>query len=141
MVVFPPGQLLLRSAIAGVFALEEAPSPDYLAHTGAVLALRPHAFRASAECVRNLSDFLRNQQDRYEETGAPLLLITGEGDAIVPSGTTPIRWSVASRALPASIFAEPARTASHAGDRGRRAYPSLHGSLIIGRAGRTRVRD
>ena len=82
--VFPFGQVFLDSAIGGVFA-PEAPTPDYRARTGAILALRPGAFRASSEDVRNLSDFLEGQGRRYGEIASPLLLITGERDTIVPA--------------------------------------------------------
>lgn len=81
---FPLGQLILDSAIENVFA-PEVPSEDYRARTGAILALRPAAFRASTEDVRNLSPFLEKQNGRYDAIDAPLLLITGGGDTIVPA--------------------------------------------------------
>ncbi len=82
--VFPLGQLLLDTVIAGVFA-PEPPPPDYRVRTAAILALRPRAFRASAEDLRHLSGFLQGQQGRYEEIESPLLLVTGSGDEIVPA--------------------------------------------------------
>ena len=82
--VFPFGQAFLDSAIGGVFA-PEAPTPDYRTRTGAILALRPGAFSASSEDVRNLSEFLEGQSRRYGEIASPLLLITGERDIIVPA--------------------------------------------------------
>ena len=63
----------------------ETPTLDYRAKTGAILALRPNAFRASAEDVRRLSKYLAVQSLRYNEITNPLLLITGENDAIVPA--------------------------------------------------------
>ena len=82
--VFPLGQVFLNSAIGNVFA-PEPPTVDYRARTGAVLALRPGAFRASAEDLRNLSAFLKSQSPRYDRIGSPLLLVTGERDTIVPA--------------------------------------------------------
>ncbi len=82
--VFPLGQFLLDTMIDGVFH-PEAPTPEYKAKTGAVLALRPGAFQASAEDVRMLSDYLDGQSSRYDEIEMPLLLITGENDTIVPA--------------------------------------------------------
>lgn len=83
-VVFPLGQLVLESAIAGVFA-PETPVPEYRDRTGAALALRPGPFRASTEDVRNLSGFLEDQSQRYDTITSPLLLITGNGDTTVPA--------------------------------------------------------
>lgn len=82
--VFPLGQVFLNSAIGNVFA-PEPPTPGYRTRTGAILALRPPAFRASAEDLRNLSRFLQAQSARYEQIDRPLLLITGERDTIVPA--------------------------------------------------------
>lgn len=81
---FPLGQLVLDPAIENVFA-PEAPTTDYRTRTSAILALRPDAFYASTEDVRSLSAFLEQQSPRYEGIDAPLLLITGEQDTIVPA--------------------------------------------------------
>ncbi len=82
--VFPAGQLLLDQVVAGIFA-PEAPVPDYRTRIGAALALRPAAFRANAEDMRNVSQYLETQRERYGEIEVPLLLVTGERDTIVPS--------------------------------------------------------
>ena len=82
--VFPLGQLVMESAIAGVFA-PEMPTPGYRDRTGAALALRPAAFRASADDVRYLSGFLEGQSLRYDDVARPLLLITGDRDTTVPA--------------------------------------------------------
>lgn len=80
----PFGQLLLNSAIDDIFA-PEPPTPGYRSRTSVDLSLRPGAFRASSEDLRNLNDFLRAQSPRYEQIDSPLLLITGERDTIVPA--------------------------------------------------------
>ncbi len=83
-IVFPAGQLLLNSAVMNVFS-PETPPKRYLERTGAILAVRPGAFQASAEDVRNLSGFLETQERLYDRIKAPLLLVTGEKDTIVPA--------------------------------------------------------
>jgi len=83
-IVFPLGQFLLDSIISGVFH-PDTPTPDYKTKTGAMLALRPGAFQASAEDVRMLSEYLESQSTRYDEIKSPLLLVTGENDTIVPA--------------------------------------------------------
>jgi len=83
-IVFPLGQFLLDSLISGVF-YPDTPTPDYKTKTGAILALRPGAFQASAEDVRMLSKYLENQSSRYGEIEGPILLVTGESDTIVPA--------------------------------------------------------
>ena len=80
--VFPLGQLTLDRVIASVFAPEQ-PTPEYRRRTGAILALRPGPFRASAQDISNLSSFLAEQSKRYEQIEARLLLITGSGDSVV----------------------------------------------------------
>lgn len=81
--VYPAGQLLLDRAVAGVFSPEPVP-PRYVERTGIALALRPHSFLADAEDVRGLSEYLRQQSQRYAEIDQPLLLITGDADHVVP---------------------------------------------------------
>ncbi|MEP3275713.1 MAG: alpha/beta hydrolase [Stappiaceae bacterium] len=83
-IVFPAGQALLESAVSNVFSPEQPPA-GYLERTGAILAIRPGAFRSSAEDVRNLSAFLELQERRYDKIEVPLLLVTGEKDTIVPA--------------------------------------------------------
>tara|TARA_R110000868_G_scaffold11981_37_gene58205 strand:+ start:1631 stop:2578 length:948 start_codon:yes stop_codon:yes gene_type:complete len=90
--VMPVGQMVFDTAVEAVFAPEQ-PTDDYRARTGAVLALRPAAFQASAEDVRNLSSFLEGQSRRYGEIKKPLLLVTAENDTIVPA------WNHAERVV------------------------------------------
>ncbi len=91
-VVFPAGQLLIGRATTEVFSPNPAPD-DYARRTGALLALRPAAFRASAQDVRRLSSYLEGQSRRYRDIRVPLLLVTGDADAIVPS------WNHADRLI------------------------------------------
>lgn len=83
-VVLPIGQLVFDQAVKGVFAPEQ-PTRDYRKRTGAILALRPNAFQSSSEDIRNLSDYLERQAERYGEIETPLLMITGNRDTIVPA--------------------------------------------------------
>lgn len=98
-IVMPVGQAVFDSAIQNVFDPEE-PTQNYQERTGAVLALRPGPFRASAQDVRNLSPFLERQSTRYGEIEAPLLMITAEKDIIVPA------WNHADRVVKALPHAE-----------------------------------
>lgn len=98
-IVFPAGQVLLKSAVANVFS-PETPPHGYLERTGAILAIRPGAFQASAEDVRNLSGFLEGQERLYDRITAPLLLVTGEKDTIVPA------WNHADRLAKRLVHAQ-----------------------------------
>ncbi len=97
--IHPIGQALMQPYIAAVFAPEQPPD-DYAERTGAVLALRPNAFRATAEDVTLLSDYLERQSVRYDEITAPVLLVTGEKDTIVPA------WNHADRLAERLLHAE-----------------------------------
>lgn len=82
--VYPAGQLLIDQGIQSVFAPNAVPD-GYRERTAVELTLRPVAFQANAEDMRLLSDFLREQSQRYADITQPLLLITGDADDIVPS--------------------------------------------------------
>ncbi len=83
-IVYPVGRFLLQDVAAKVFAPDPM-GPDHLTRTGATLALRPDTFLANAEDCGRLSDFLIDQSRRYPTIQTPLLLITGDSDAIVPA--------------------------------------------------------
>lgn len=83
-VVFPIGQIWLDRVAVNVFSPDPA-TPGHVQQIGALLALRPHTFLANAQDIRELSDYLRDQQPRYPMLGSPLLLITGDSDPIVPA--------------------------------------------------------
>ncbi len=89
---YPFGMLALDGAVRTVFAPNPVPR-NYLETTGVGLALRPDEFRANAEDVRLLSDFLAIQSRRYPEIDQPLLLLTGSADDIVPA------WNHAERLI------------------------------------------
>ncbi|MGK0171015.1 MAG: pimeloyl-ACP methyl ester carboxylesterase [Gammaproteobacteria bacterium] len=91
-VVYPGGRLLLEQSIAQVFS-PNTPPADYVARTGAILALRPEAFLASARDVRRLSAFLLEQSKRYDTIQVPVLLLTGDQDSVVPA------WNHADRLI------------------------------------------
>lgn len=82
--VYPVGRLKLTASIEAVFAPAE-PTPDYASRTGIVLALRPAPYRASAEDLLHLSRHLKEQSRRYAELTAPVLMITGAQDTVVPA--------------------------------------------------------
>lgn len=83
-IVYPIGQIVIDEAIKTVFSPNPVTS-GYKKRTGAFLALRPDTFRANAEDLRELSDFLSRQSRRYKEITEPVLLITGDSDNIVPA--------------------------------------------------------
>lgn len=83
-IVYPVGRFLLQDVAAKVFAPDPM-GPEHIARTGATLALRPDTFLANAEDCGRLSNFLVAQSRRYPTIQTPLLLITGDSDAIVPA--------------------------------------------------------
>ncbi|ANG63243.1 hypothetical protein A8C75_12690 [Marinobacterium aestuarii] len=82
--VYPLGSQTLESAVASVFAPNPVPA-HYSQSTGVGLSLRPGVFLANAEDARGLSQFLARQSRHYGDIRRPLLLLTGEDDAIVPA--------------------------------------------------------
>ena len=86
------GPLAIDGGIAEV--LSPDPVPDgYRSRTGVDLSLRPRTFLANAEDVRRLSPFLAEQRAGYSRIQVPLLLITGDGDDLVPA------WNHADRLI------------------------------------------
>lgn len=83
-VVVPAAGVRLEAGIAEVFEPNRVP-PDYIERTAVRLAIRPDAFRASAEDVLRLSPYLAGQSRRYAELQMPMLLITGADDGVVPA--------------------------------------------------------
>jgi pimeloyl-ACP methyl ester carboxylesterase len=90
--VYPTGQLMSGAAIQHVF-WPETPPPQYAHETGLSLALRPDAFRASAEDIAGLSAFLEDQSQHYKALRVPVLLIHGTHDRVVPA------WNHATRTM------------------------------------------
>ncbi|MCH9670467.1 MAG: alpha/beta hydrolase, partial [Gammaproteobacteria bacterium] len=64
--VYPVGRWLLPEAVRAVFT-PESPPAEYERRHGTVLALRPKAFRASAQDLLHLSDHMAKQSVRYPE--------------------------------------------------------------------------
>ena len=75
--VLPAGYLLLQPGVAAVFG-PQTPPPDYAARTAVSLILRPTEFRANAEDLVGLKDFLTAQAPRYGEIKLPVAIISGD---------------------------------------------------------------
>ena len=93
------GRLGVGSGIASAFS-PNPPPPAYLERTGVELTLRPRTFLANAEDIRLLSPFLERQSMHYAHVRHPLLLITGDTDAVVPA------WNHAERLVQQAPKAE-----------------------------------
>lgn len=78
----PLGLTLLPSGFAGVFA-PEVPPDGLIEATAAKLALRPQAFRASAEDIRGLKARLAAFLPRYAGISAPTVVLAGDRDRVV----------------------------------------------------------
>lgn len=94
----PLGLALLPSGYAGVFA-PETPPPGLIEATAAKLALRPDAFRASAEDIRGLKARLAAFVPRYGEIAAPTVVMSGDADRVV---STTIHATAFAAAVPGS---------------------------------------
>jgi pimeloyl-ACP methyl ester carboxylesterase len=81
-VALPLGLLLIRSAVANVFA-PQAPPPDYIRRTATRLVLRPREFVANAQDLAVLKEFVAAQVPRYGAIRAPTLIISGDRDSVV----------------------------------------------------------
>lgn len=81
--VMPLGLATARSSVENAFSPE--PVPESFAHSPVSLSLRPHSFRANAEEMRGLKDFLKKQCTRYGELRMPLVIVAGEDDRVVNS--------------------------------------------------------
>jgi pimeloyl-ACP methyl ester carboxylesterase len=75
--VLPAGYFLSRAGVAAVFAPQSAP-PDYAARTAVALILRPPEFRANAQDLVGLKDFVTAQAPRYGEIKLPVAIISGD---------------------------------------------------------------
>jgi pimeloyl-ACP methyl ester carboxylesterase len=81
--VLPAGYFLLGPGVAAVFA-PQTPPPDYAARTAVALLLRPSEFRANAQDLASLKEFVTGQASRYGEIKVPVAIISGDGtDRIV----------------------------------------------------------
>ena len=75
--VLPAGYFLLRPGVAAVFA-PQTPPPDYAAQTAVALILRPSEFRANAQDLVGLKDFVTAQAPRYGDIKVPVAIISGD---------------------------------------------------------------
>ncbi len=80
--VTPIGQASISTAIENTFSPNPAP-PLYSEQAGVRLILRPSNFRANAEDVINLREFLAEQSQRYDDIAIPMTIITGLKDGTV----------------------------------------------------------
>ena len=74
----------VEQQIAGIFAPQRPPE-GYLEGVGAPLALRPDTFRFNGQDVRNLKPFLAEMSKNYPKLTAPLEILHGAADSIVPA--------------------------------------------------------
>lgn len=88
------GDLFVHTLVAPAFALvadrsvarnfaPNVPPADYVQRAGLELLIRPGNWRANAEDMRNLAEFLAQQQPRYGELQMPVTIIAGEDDRSV----------------------------------------------------------
>lgn len=74
----------VSETIAEIFTPNEEPE-GYDAHIGTGLTLRRHSLRANAMQRRNLLDEIVDLHKRYGDISAPLEIVHGEADDIVPA--------------------------------------------------------
>lgn len=78
----PGFALAVSGAVERNFAPNPAPA-EYKERAGLSLLVRPDNWRANAEDMRNLSEFLVTQKNRYGELNMPMVIIAGENDTSV----------------------------------------------------------
>ncbi|TCT13293.1 pimeloyl-ACP methyl ester carboxylesterase [Tepidamorphus gemmatus] len=78
----PLGEMMLDGLVAAAFE-PQTPPPDYPRRAGVELVLRPEAFRANAQDVVRLLDFVTAQSPRYGEVAVPTSILVGNADRIV----------------------------------------------------------
>jgi pimeloyl-ACP methyl ester carboxylesterase len=79
----PFGALLIELGIRAAFLPQTAPS-RYSKRTAAWLILRPATLMANWADVGGLDPFLRHQVTRYAALAAPVILLNGDRDPLVP---------------------------------------------------------
>ena len=78
----PAGLASLQRALAGVFTPQPVP-PGYAETIGAVLGLRPEAFRANAGDVADMRGHLAKLAPRIPSIDMPVAILSGDRDAVV----------------------------------------------------------
>jgi pimeloyl-ACP methyl ester carboxylesterase len=81
LLVAPTGALLAGSAVAKAFSPQ--PVAPAFERSPVALSLRPDAYRAEAEDIRELRPCTRELSRRYGELAVPLVIVVGEGDIVV----------------------------------------------------------
>ena len=82
LLTMPIGLASLPGGIANVFA-PQAPPPDFASSTGVNMVLRPAAFRANAQDVAAIKEFVTAQSPRMPQIHVPTGIITGDSDGVV----------------------------------------------------------
>eukprot|EP01037_Dinobryon_pediforme_P006994 gene6994-7063_t len=78
----PAGLMTMPAAIREVFS-PQMPPDNFIEQTGVSLVLRPDEFRANAQDVEGLFDFVSMQSPRLGEITAPTAIIAGDSDRVV----------------------------------------------------------
>ena len=82
LLTLPIGLASLQAGVANVFAPQPSP-PDFIEDTGVNMVLRPAAFRANAQDVAGIKDFVTAQSLRMPQIRVPTAIITGDSDGVV----------------------------------------------------------
>jgi pimeloyl-ACP methyl ester carboxylesterase len=82
LLVFPLGYIGLDGGIRSVFHRGRVP-PDYRRKTGAELLLRPSSWRANADDLCLLNEYLASQGPTYRWIRHPAMAIIGDHDSVV----------------------------------------------------------
>ena len=82
LLILPAGLVMMRGAVAGVFAPNPAPE-GFVEATGLPLVLRPLHFRANCEDVAHAEAAVAAMSPRYGEIRAPTEVVTGDSDGVV----------------------------------------------------------
>ncbi|MEM7405244.1 MAG: alpha/beta hydrolase [Pseudomonadota bacterium] len=80
---YPAAVAAADGALEYIYAPESVPT-GLKSDIGMELSLRPNAYASSSEDVARLSDYLKEQRERYAELKVPMLMITGSDDQVVP---------------------------------------------------------
>jgi pimeloyl-ACP methyl ester carboxylesterase len=84
--LYPVGKVLLRLAVRSAFD-PQTPPPDYISKTAAELLLRPSEFIWNGEDIASINGFLEAQASSYPKIAVPIVIITGDSDAVVSVDT------------------------------------------------------
>ena len=82
LLVYPVGVLMMDSGIRSVFRRGRTPA-GYRERTGVDLLLRPASWRANADDLVLLNQYLSQQSGRYDGIRHPVMAIIGDHDTIV----------------------------------------------------------